>query len=161
MAGLVVGFFEELGWTGFAVPRLRLRYSVFNTGLIVGVLWGAWHILFNVIWVSSAYSGGLSPAFFITARALGDLVGILPAYRVLMMWVYDRTGSLMVVMLMHASLTASTMIVEPPGISGMSLVIYDLISAAAMWIVVAMVIVANGGQLEGRLGGKMYATIAK
>src|SRR5262245_1907804 len=37
------GFLEELGWTGFVVPRLRLRYGVFTTGLIVGVLWGAVH----------------------------------------------------------------------------------------------------------------------
>ncbi len=34
MAGLFVGFFEELGWTGFAVPQLRLRYGVLGTGLI-------------------------------------------------------------------------------------------------------------------------------
>lgn len=37
----------------------------------------------------------------------------LPAYRVLMVWVYDRTGSLPVVMLMHASLSASTLILQP------------------------------------------------
>jgi membrane protease YdiL (CAAX protease family) len=43
--GLVVGFFEELGWTGFAVPTLRGRYGVVTTGLIVGLLWGAWHFL--------------------------------------------------------------------------------------------------------------------
>ena len=155
LAGLMVGFFEELGWTGFAVPRLRLRYNVVTTGLIVGVLWGAWHILLNVIWVSDAFSGGLSPAFFITARALGDLVGLLPAFRVIMMWLYDQTGSLMVVMLMHASLTASTIIIGPPGIAGMSLIIYDLVSAVAMWAVVAMVLVANGWQLQGRVGRKI------
>ena len=40
--GLVVGFFEELGWTGFAVPKLRLRYGVLTTGLLV-ILWGLWH----------------------------------------------------------------------------------------------------------------------
>src|SRR5215208_8252466 len=45
-AGLMVGIFEELGWTGFAVPTLlKLRYGVLSTGLIVGVLWGAWHLL--------------------------------------------------------------------------------------------------------------------
>ena len=39
VGGLVVGFFEELGWTGFAIPTLmRLRYGVLGTGLIVGVL---------------------------------------------------------------------------------------------------------------------------
>ena len=51
--GLGAGFFEELGWTGFAVPRLRRRYGVLTTGLIVGVLWGAWHFLV-VVWVSAA-----------------------------------------------------------------------------------------------------------
>jgi len=39
-AGLGAGIFEELGWTGFDIPRLRLRYGVLPTGLIVGVLWG-------------------------------------------------------------------------------------------------------------------------
>lgn len=38
---------EETGWTGFAIPRLRLRYSILATGLIVGFLWGAWHLLIN------------------------------------------------------------------------------------------------------------------
>jgi membrane protease YdiL (CAAX protease family) len=137
VAGLVVGLFEELGWTGFATPRLRLRYGIVATGLIVGVLWGGWHVFLNAIWVGKAYSGGLSPALFLAARGFGDLVGLLPAFRVLTVWVYDRTGSLLVAMLMHASLTASTMIVEPLGISGVTLLIYDLVSAAAMWIVVA------------------------
>jgi membrane protease YdiL (CAAX protease family) len=34
------GLLEELGWTGFAVPRLRLRYTAFTTALIVGLLHG-------------------------------------------------------------------------------------------------------------------------
>jgi membrane protease YdiL (CAAX protease family) len=42
---LAAGFIEELGWTGFAVPALRRRYSVLATGLIVGLLWAAWHVL--------------------------------------------------------------------------------------------------------------------
>jgi hypothetical protein len=42
-AGLMTGLCEELGWTGFVIPRLRLRYGILTTGLIVGMLWGAWH----------------------------------------------------------------------------------------------------------------------
>src|SRR5215203_2114060 len=58
VVALIVGIFEELGWTGFAVPTLlRLRYSVLSTGLIVGVLWGAWHLLGHDIWSSVATSG--------------------------------------------------------------------------------------------------------
>ena len=145
-AGLSAGIFEELGWTGFAVPRLRLRHGVVATGLIVGVLWGAWHILANVIFARGAYSGGLSPALFIVARGFCDLTGILPAYRVLMVWVYDRTGSLLVAVLMHVSLTAGTIIFEPQGIAGIPLLIYDIASSAAMWAVVAAVVAAHRGR---------------
>ena len=85
--GLGAGFFEELGWTGFAVPTLRPRYGVLATGLIVGVLWGAWHFLVNS-WASGSSSGDLSLALFLPAV----LSSWLPAYRVLMVWVYDRIG---------------------------------------------------------------------
>jgi uncharacterized protein len=43
--GLLAGFFEEIGWTGFALPRMLTRRSVVATGLILGVLWGTWHML--------------------------------------------------------------------------------------------------------------------
>ena len=56
--GLVAGIFEELGWTGFAIPRMRLRYGVLATGLFVGVLWGAWHFFMN-FWASGITSGEL------------------------------------------------------------------------------------------------------
>jgi membrane protease YdiL (CAAX protease family) len=139
VAGLAVGFFEELGWTGFAAPRLRLRYGVFATGLIVGLLWGAWHFpLF-----SGSDSGALPQALFLA----GLLFSFLPAFRVLMVWVYDRTGSLLVAMLMHASLTASTLILQPLA-TGVPLLTYDLVLAAALWVVVAAVVWANGGHLS-------------
>jgi membrane protease YdiL (CAAX protease family) len=135
VAGFMVGFFEELGWTGFAAPRLRLRYGVLTTGLIMGLLWGAWH--FILFWESGSFSGALSLALL-----LGRLFSWLPAYRVLMVWVYDRTGSLLVAMLMHVSLVASTVIVEPP-LTGETLLTYILVRAAVLWIVVAAVAVAQ------------------
>jgi len=148
VAGLAVGFFEELGWTGFAVPRLRLRYSILTTGLIVGVLWGGWHIMGNVVFASGTYSGAISLPIFLISNIVVLLVGQLPAFRILTVWVYDRTGSLLVAMLMHVSFTASTMIFEPLAISGVPLSIYGLVSAAAMWVVVAAVALANRWQLS-------------
>jgi membrane protease YdiL (CAAX protease family) len=141
------GFLEELGWTGFAVPRLRRRYGILTTGLIVGVLWGALH--FSVIfWLSGSTIGGLPLALFLTVRGFDLLVGQLPAYRVLMVWVYDRTGSLLVAMLMHASLSASMLILGPLAISGVPFLIYCLASSAAAWVVVAAIAVANRGQFS-------------
>src|SRR5688572_30362966 len=118
-AGLMTGFCEELGWTGFVIPRLRLRYGILTTGLIVGLLWGAWHFpLF-----SGDLSGALPLALFLPVQ----LFTFLPAYRVLMVWVYDRTGSLLVAIVMHASLTASTLILQPLDVAGMRALTYDLV----------------------------------
>lgn len=141
-AGLIVGIFEELGWTGFATPRIRRRYGVFSTGLLVGVLWGAWH--FPMFWEPNSFSGALPFAVLLVR-----LFSWLPAYRVLMVWVYDRTGSLLVAMLMHASLTATQLVFMPPPSSGMTLMISILAWAAALWIVVAMIAVGSRWQIAG------------
>jgi membrane protease YdiL (CAAX protease family) len=144
--GLVVGFFEELGWTGFAIPRLRRRYDVLTTGLIVGLLWGAWHFIL-AFWTSGDSSGALTLPLFLPWVLYN--VGLLPVYRVLMVWVYDRTGSLLVAMLMHASLTGGlAMILMPLAISGVPNLIWYLVLTAALWVVVAAVAVANRGQLS-------------
>jgi uncharacterized protein len=142
--GLGAGFFEELGWTGFAVPGLRLRYGVLATGLIVGLLWGAWHFLVTW-WGSSTSSGSLSMVVYLPVM----LFSFLPPYRVLMVWVYERTGSLLVAMLMHSSLTASVRIFDPLAISGAPLLTYNLVLGAELWVAVAVVAAANRRQLEG------------
>ena len=116
VAGLIGGFLEELGWTGFAVPRLRLRDNVLTTGLIVGLLWGTWHVPITFA-ASVSPSGAVSLSLFLPP--LFFYVAVLPVFRVLMVWVYDRTESLLVAILMHWSLAASTFtILLPPAIGG-------------------------------------------
>jgi membrane protease YdiL (CAAX protease family) len=148
--GLSAGVFEEIGWTGFAIPTLRMRYGVVKTGLVVGVLWGAWHLLTNVFWAASASAGDLSLSVFLPASIVGVLVGYLPAFRVLMVWVYDRTGSLLVAMFMHTSLTASLLILNPAAITGMTLLTYSIVLAAVVWAVVAAVAIVNTRQRTRR-----------
>ena len=141
VAGLVVGFFEELGWTGFAVPRLKQRYGVLNTGLIVGFLWGAWHFL--PFWKSDTFSAAVPLVLL-----LGQLFSWLPPYRILMVLVYDRTESVLVSVLMHASLMASLSIFVPAELSGTTLLTWILSWAAGLWVVVGVVAMANGGRLS-------------
>jgi uncharacterized protein len=141
------GFLEELGWTGFAVPALRRRYGVFATGLIVGVLWGIWHVLI-AFWASGSLSGESSLVLFV-AGFLVFYVVALPAYRVLMVWVYNRTESLLVAMLMHASLSASTLILQPLA-TGIPYLTWNFVLAVVLWLVVAAVAVATSGQVRQR-----------
>ena len=131
VAGLAVGLFEELGWTGFAIPRLKQRYSVLTTGLIVGFVWGAWH--FPPFWKSDTFSATLPLVLL-----LGQLFSWLPPYRVLMVWVYDRTESLLVVVLMHASLMGSLNALVPADLTGKTLLTWIFAWAAALWIIVAV-----------------------
>jgi membrane protease YdiL (CAAX protease family) len=141
------GLLEELGWTGFAVPTLlRQRHGVLATGLFVGVLWGLWHFLIT-FWASGTSSGALSLAGFLPAVLF--YVGSLSAYRVLMVWVYDRTGeSMFVAMLMHASFSASMLIQQPLGLALVPGLAWNLVLAAALWVVVGAVALTQGGHLS-------------
>jgi CAAX protease family protein len=129
---LTAGLFEELGWAGFAMPTLRRRYGAVTTGLIVGVLWGVWHFLPKIFGAAAHDLVAYMPA-----DLLGAVVG-LTGFRILMVWVYDRTGSLLLAILMHFSLTASTTILQP-AVTGASLMAIGLVLTAAPWVIVAAV----------------------
>lgn len=136
IAGLMVGLFEELGWTGFAIPRLLQRYNVLVSGVVVGLLWGAWHFL--LFRQSDSFATPLAVSLL-----LARLFTWLPAYRVLLVWIYQRTESLLIVMLMHLSLVANTLILSPSATGG-NLLIYILAWAALLWAAVIAVALADG-----------------
>jgi CAAX protease family protein len=140
-AGLLGGLFEEIGWTGFAVPRLRLRYSVVMTGLIVGIPRGLWHLL-QGLWVSETYAGLVPLAIYLPLNLFSGIAE-LTAFRILMVWVYDRTQSLLVAVLMHASLIAGTIFLFAPVVSGFTFLSYCWALDAALWLLVGALFVAN------------------
>ena len=146
VSGLVTGFCEELGWTGFVLPKLRVSYGILATGLIMGVIWGAWHILSNDIWAIRTYSGTFPPVLKATLIGLSFLIGQLPAFRVLLVWVYDRTESMPVIMLMHAGLSAASMIIGSLAIYGTSLAfLYSLfLPGVIIWIIIVVFVAVNG-----------------
>ena len=151
-AGLLVGLFEEIGWTGFALPWLRRRYGVVSSGLILGFMWGAWHYIL-ALWGSGTAGGDL-----VLGRFLPEMlfyVAVLPVYRVLMAWLYEHTGSLLLAVLMHAMLTGIVPnILMPPAITGSGLTIWYLIMAAVLWFFVGLASRANGGQLAAHTSGE-------
>ncbi len=150
-AGLVTGVCEEIGWMGFAAPKLRQRYSSIQTGLIIGVLWGLWHILPMAIMPSVAYGAPVAPGLYIAVRSLYFLAGGLVAIRVLMLWVYDNTQSLFVMAVLHAVLTGTNMLFAPDT-AGMSNFVVDLAGFITIWAVVAIVLMASSRQVRKNLG---------
>jgi pimeloyl-ACP methyl ester carboxylesterase/membrane protease YdiL (CAAX protease family) len=142
LGAAVTTVLEEIGWTGFVVPRLRRLHGVPMTGLIVGTLWGVWHFL-QQVFVSGTYAGGIPLLAFLMLSAFAA-VASLTAYRVLMVWVYDRTGSLLVTTLMHGMLTASSIFWFTPIATGALFLANVWLAAAVMWLLVGAVAIIDG-----------------
>jgi membrane protease YdiL (CAAX protease family) len=140
-AGLAVPFFEELGWTGFAVPRLRRSHSILSTGLIMGVLWGAWHL--PLFAGNTDAPGELPPLLLLAALLLGWLV----PYRVLMVWVYDHTQSVLLVMLMHTPIVIGAILLSAEDASRDEMFVPLIFTGSMYWLLVGAVALANRGHL--------------
>ncbi|HET9221950.1 MAG TPA: CPBP family intramembrane glutamic endopeptidase [Roseiflexaceae bacterium] len=131
LAGLAAGFFEEIGWTGFAVPRLRSRWGWLAVGLWVGALWGLWHGVADFVIRGNAL-GTFWPVTF------GLFVLPLVAWRILMVWVYDNTSSGVVAQFMHFGYTGSLALFVPALSRTDDALVYAVL-AGALWIGVAIV----------------------
>ncbi len=71
---------EELGWRGYAMPRLLALYRPLPAGLIVGTIWSIWHL--PIFFVSGSGQSQLSyPQFFVG----------LTGTSVVCTWLYLRT----------------------------------------------------------------------
>jgi membrane protease YdiL (CAAX protease family) len=134
----VAGFGEELGWRGFALPRLQSRQSALSASLLLAVPWGLWHIPLNI-------AIGLTP---LTAAGLVLFVLFflhIVAYSVLYTWVYNNTrGSLFMVVLFHAMFDLVGYTIVAPRTTWLFPVLYLLL----LWAVAAVVIVMTGGRLS-------------
>lgn len=136
---------EEVGWRGYALPRMSTRYGLPIASILLGIIWAAWHL----------------PLFFIPG---GDLVGTsFPVYVLLVMplsvviaWLYERTGgSLLLTMLMHAAINNTTSIVP----SGTAVVnnpfafrISEMgaLTAALLWVVAAWLLISMSRRRNAR-----------
>jgi membrane protease YdiL (CAAX protease family) len=99
LAGLLAGLSEELGWSGFAYPRMQTRFGTWRAAIVLGLLWALWHLPV-VDSLGVAHPHGPAWPFFYLAFAL-----VLISLRLLITWVYTQTGNLFLAQLMHASST--------------------------------------------------------
>jgi CAAX protease family protein len=136
--GVIAGLFEEIGWTGFATPRLLGRFSPLVAGLILGLVWASWHGLAD-------YTGNIATkgtegwiVWFVTYWLIP-----LTGYRVLMTWVYAHTNSVLVAMAMHASWTGWQFFLTPAATTQGQDIVWHLLLSAGVWAVVLMVLVRS------------------
>ena len=128
--GSAVG--EELGWRGFALPHLQRKHSALGASLVIGVIWGCWHLPLYLVGTDSR-SPSIFPAFVVAVMATS----------VICTWLYNSTGgSLLIVVLYHAAGNLPlTLLIAPLGDEGARPFLIYL----ALLIVVAGAIVMTTG----------------
>jgi membrane protease YdiL (CAAX protease family) len=117
---------EEVGWRGYALPRLAARMGLARASLVLGVIWAVWHLpLFFLRW-GDTY-GQSFVVFVLQVTALS----------VAMAWLWMRTGgSLLLTMLLHAAVNNSKDIV-PSAVAGASDT-FTLHASNVAWLTVAL-----------------------
>jgi uncharacterized protein len=81
--------FEEIGWRGFALPRLQRLYGPLVGTLVLGVLWGVWHLpLFLIPSWDTPHGSLLDVALFVILAV---------SIAVVITWVFNNTkGSILI-----------------------------------------------------------------
>ncbi|NPC45114.1 CPBP family intramembrane glutamic endopeptidase [Nocardioides sp. zg-1230] len=85
LTATLFGGLEEPGWRGYALPRLQARHTPLAATALVGLAWGVWHV---PLYGPAGFVVPLVLAFFYT-------------------WLFNRTGSVLLCVLLHASFTAA------------------------------------------------------
>jgi len=120
---------EEIGWRGYALPRLAERFGVARASVLLGVIWACWHIPQFYIADADTYH----QSFLVWAPQV-------VALSVALAWLYARTrGSLLLVMLMHSAVNNSKDIVPSaltgaPGVFGLHASVISWLTLAVLWI---------------------------
>ena len=140
--GFVAGFFEEIGWMGYAFPKMRRTNNAFAPAILLGLLWGTWHIpVVDYLGTSTPHGSYWFPFFLAFTAAM-------TAMRVVIAWVYSRTNSVLLAQLLHASSTGSLVVFSPPRVTAAQKALWYAIYAAVLWLVVAIVALSSHRQAD-------------
>lgn len=126
----LVPILEELGWRGYVLDRLQEKYNALSSSLILGALWGVWHL--PVFFLSNSIFG-LMPFLSLTfwLYMIHEVV-----ISVFFTWVYNNNGrSTLSAILLHIMLEfcANTGIIPWDKAEGL----YNV----SLWIIITILIV--------------------
>jgi membrane protease YdiL (CAAX protease family) len=133
---VIVGLFEEVGWRGYALPRLQRHHSGLRAALVLGVIWACWHLP-ELLSDPDGQRPSIPFVLFVLAQS------------VILTWQYNATqGSLPIVILSHAAINTTAQCVLPlfpPEDYQLAWWVFT-----SLWVAAAAVVIAGvGGSLAG------------
>lgn len=117
---------EEIGWRGYALPRLTARLGIGRASVLLGVIWAVWHLPLFFL-PATTTTGQSFPLYLLQVIALSVAIG----------WLYAHTkGSLLLVMIMHSAVNNTKDIV--PSAVPEANVPFSLSGSLVGWLTVAV-----------------------
>jgi membrane protease YdiL (CAAX protease family) len=102
---------EEIGWRGFALPRMQPRYGPLWGTILLGVLWAFWHLLF---FLTPGHGGGPGTSFATFITSFSYFFLMVMALAIIFTWVFNHThGSVFIANLLHAAIDTPQLVWIP------------------------------------------------
>ncbi|MBT3756420.1 MAG: CPBP family intramembrane metalloprotease [Candidatus Cloacimonetes bacterium] len=143
------GLMEEIGWRGFALPRLQMKFTPLQSSIILGIIWSLWHVPIKIDILFS------SPSYFLSFYFIFTLVCIL--YCIVITYFYNRLGgSILIGVAFHGLMNDSTGLKTI--FNADSLVINDFVDTgliAIIFMVVVFAILYKEGPMLGKRETKL------
>lgn len=149
---IVAGLGQELGWTGFLMPRLQARFSAMTSCVIRAILVGIWHLpllLYSRLQIPALdvfpYAGWIAQKGLLVTLATMILLFALP-WSIFLTWIFNNTrGSLLLVAVLHGSEIWVAYWMVSTGIDPNNINNYWGYGAA-MLLIATVIVITNGAQ---------------
>lgn len=138
---------EELGWRGFALPRMRRTLSALQSSLLIGVVWCFWHT--PLFW---APMGTTLSGAHVTLWAVAKYLAYVTGLSVIFTWLFSGTGgSVLLAIVLHLAVNADLVTVFFPQLtSGAVRAVRDLSTLPLWGIALALIAVYGPDNLSRR-----------
>lgn len=130
--GIPAGVLEEIGWTGFAFPKLRKKFNFAPAACFLGFAWGLWHFPVIDFLGSATPHGDYLVPFFLS------FILVMAAIRVIICHIYEHTGSILLAQLFHVCSTGSLVVLGPQKISAAQESLWYFAYVTFLWLVIIL-----------------------
>ena len=139
--GIPAGFLEEIGWTGYAFPKMRSESNGLAPSILLGLLWALWHLpVINYLGTATPHGAYWLPFFLAFSLAM-------TAMRVLIAWIYTNTKSVLLAQLMHVSSTSSLVLFSAARVTAAQEAMWYALYGTVLWVAVGIVVKTFGRRL--------------